>query len=297
MQSLAIGIDLGSTNIKGILMDTEGNILQEAKHETNEQDDAQWKQTVFEMIADFKAKAGGKVDAIGLSAPGLADTENTCIEYMPERLPGIENFTWSDWIGEKVSVLNDAHAAMMAEATFGAAKGLQHAILLSLGTGVGGGLLLHGKLYQGISQMAGHIGHTTVNAETAWRDITNMPGSIEDAIGNATLPQRSYGKFNSTEELVKSFSKGDHFATWLWLSSVQKLAVCIASAINIISPEAVILSGGIIQADHLLLDPLEDFLDLYEWRPGGKKTAIKFAHFSDRAGAIGAAGFAISKMK
>jgi len=297
MQSLAIGIDLGCTNIKGVLIDKDGSILHEAKLETNEQDDTHWKRAVAEMIRGFKKKAAKAVDAIGLSAPGLADSENSCISFMPGRLPGLENFMWSDWIKEKVSVLNDAHAAMMAEATYGAAQGLQHAVLISLGTGVGGGILINGQLYQGLAQMAGHIGHTTVNAETYSRDVTNMAGSIEDAIGNATLAERSHGRYQSTEDLVNSYRNGDHFATWVWLSSVRKLAVCIASTINILSPEAIILSGGIIQAKEALLNPLQDFVDLYEWRPGGKQTPIKFAHFSDRAGAIGAAGFALSKMK
>ena len=71
----------------------------------------------------------------------------------------------------------------------------------------------------------------------------------------------------------------------------------IASIINILSPEAIILSGGIIQANDALLNPLTPFLERYEWRPGGKQTPVKFALFSDRAGAIGAAGFALSKMK
>lgn len=297
MRSLAIGIDLGCTNIKGVLIDKDGNIVREAKRETNENDAVHWKGAVADMIRDFKEKADENVDAIGLSAPGLADVENRCISFMPGRLPSLENFVWTDWIGEKVCVLNDAHAAMMAEATFGAAKGLKHAILFSLGTGVGGGILINGQLYQGVSQMAGHIGHTTVNAETYKRDVTNMSGSIEDAIGNISLEERSHGRYHSTEDLVTNFRKGDHFATWVWLSSVRKLALSIASAINVLSPEAVILSGGIIQAKEALMNPLQEFLALYEWRPGDKQTPIKFAHFSDRAGAIGAAGFAFSKMK
>ena len=185
----------------------------------------------------------------------------------------------------------------MAEATFGAAKGLRHAVLLSLGTGVGGGILINGQLYQGVSQMAGHIGHTTVNADTSVRDITNMPGSIEDAIGNATLPQRSDGRYHSTEELVNDFRQGDQFATSVWLTSVRRLAVCIASMINVLSPECVILSGGITQADEALLNPLIIFLINMNGDPVENRTPVKFAHFSDRAGAIGAAGFALSKMK
>ena len=296
MSFRAIGIDLGCTNIKGVLIDREGNILEEEKRETNEQDANNWKGAVADLIEGFKSKAGGKVAAIGLSAPGLADSNNNCIAFMPGRLPGLENLIWSDWVGEKILVLNDAHAAMMAEAAFGAAKGLQHAVLITLGTGVGGGILINGQLYQGVSQMAGHIGHTTVDAESQRLDVTNMPGSIEDAIGNVTLAERSGGKYHSTEDLVNDVMRGDTFAGQIWLTSVRKLAVCIASMINVLSPEAVILSGGITQADNLLLEPLHEFLAMYEWRPGGKQTLIKFAHFSDRAGAIGAAGFAISKM-
>ncbi len=297
MKPLAIGIDLGGTNIKGVLIDSDGTILNEVKQETNEQNEKQWKRAVADMIRDLSKKSGKKADAIGLAAPGLADTENKCITFMPGRLPGLENFLWSEWIGQKVWVLNDAHAAMMAEASFGAAKGTQQAILLTLGTGVGGGILIAGQLYQGVSQMAGHFGHTTVNSETSKLDVTNMPGSIEEAIGNTTLAERSHGKYQSTEDLVRDYIKGEPFATWVWLSSVRKLAICIASAINIISPDAVILSGGMVQAKDALMKPLQRFLELYEWRPGGKQTPIRFAHFSDAAGAVGAAGFALSKPK
>ncbi|HEX5172194.1 MAG TPA: ROK family protein [Cyclobacteriaceae bacterium] len=296
MEARAIGIDLGCTNIKGVLIERDGTILKELKADTNEQDSRHWKNAVAEMVNGLMKHSGREVDAIGLSAPGLADGENKCISIMPGRLPGLENFIWSEHIKQKVFVLNDAHAAIMAEAAFGAAKGLQHAVLLSLGTGVGGGILINGQLYQGVFQMAGHIGHTTVNADTLSQDVTNMPGSIENAIGNLTLPGRSYGKYHTTDELVKDYRKGDSVATWVWLTSLHKLAVSIASVINILSPEAVILSGGIIQANDALLNPLREFLQIYEWRPGGKQTPIKLAHFSDRAGAIGAAGFALSKM-
>ena len=216
---------------------------------------------------------------------------------MPGRLPGLENFKWSEFIGEQVYVLNDAHSALTAESYFGAAKGLRHAILLTLGTGVGGGILIDGKLYQGLSQMAGHFGHSTVEANSHALDVTNMPGSIEDAIGNLTIEQRSHGRFTTTFQLIEAYNKGEIFATWLWLSSVRKLAITIASAINILSPEAVIIGGGIAQANDALMKPLQSFLDLYEWRPGGKKTTLKLAKFSDLAGAIGAAGFALSKTK
>ena len=295
MQQLFIGIDLGCTNIKGVLIDAEGTVLEQRREETNEQDDLHWKSAVADMIKKLQTSSSIQTNAIGLSAPGLPNADNTCISFMPGRLPGLENFNWSEFIKERIFVLNDAHAALMAEAAYGAAKGLKHALLLTLGTGVGGGVLINGQLYQGLSQMAGHLGHTTVDSESPNLDVTNMPGSIEDAMGNLSITQRSMGKYNTTFELVKAFKQGESFATWLWLSSVRKLAISIASAINILSPEAVIVGGGISMAGDDLIQPLQDFLDLYEWRPGHKKTKIKLAQFSDLAGAIGAAGFARSK--
>jgi glucokinase len=185
----------------------------------------------------------------------------------------------------------------MAEAGFGAAKGIQHAIMLTLGTGVGGGILINGELYQGMNQMAGHFGHTTIESDTHLMDVTNMPGSIENAIGNLTIRERSHQKYDTTWQLVADYEKGDPFATWLWLSSLRKLAISLASFINILSPQLIILGGGISKAGPSLMKPLQQFLDLYEWSPGGKKTKLTLAHFSDQAGAIGAAAFALSKYK
>lgn len=293
----AIGIDMGATNIKGVLIDSAGKVYHQATTETNEKDQQHWKKAVTEMISQLESKAPQPVHGFGLSAPGLADDGNKSIAFMPGRLLGLENFNWSDFTGRKIMVLNDAHAALMAEATFGAGKGMNHLVLLTLGSGVGGGILINGQLYQGLGQMAGHFGHSTVDAMTHVQDVTNMPGSIEVAIGNVTVAARSHGRYTTTRELVAAYDKHEPFASWVWLSSVQKLAACIASAINIVSPHAVILSGGITKAGDSLMKPLAAFLEKYEWRPGGKETPIFLAQFSDMAGAIGAAAFALSKSK
>jgi glucokinase len=295
MDKLAIGIDLGCTQIKAILVNEDGVILKELREDTDEQNDQHWKQQVASFIQELKEDSSTVVDAIGLSAPGLANESNSAIAYMPGRLPGLENFDWSEFTGDRIYVLNDAHAALMAEARFGAARGLKHAVLLTLGTGVGGGILINGQLYQGQSQMAGHLGHTTVDANSVDLDVTNMPGSLEHAIGNLTIKERSMGRFNDTAEMVKAYAQGDSFAGAVWLTSVRRLAISIASFINALSPEAVILGGGISKAGDLLLNPLWEFLSKYEWRPGGNETPVVLAHFSDLAGAMGAAGFALSK--
>lgn len=294
-EKLAIGIDLGCTNIKGVLVSQSGSLLHETKVQTNEHNDKHWKQAVMDMISSLESIAGKSIEHVGLAAPGLANENNTCIAFMPGRLPGLENFDWSKPAARKIHVLNDGHAALMAEARFGAAKDARHAVLFSLGTGVGGAVLIDGKLFQGAFQMAGHLGHMTVDANALTRDVTNMVGSIEDAIGNVSLHARTYGRYNTTDDLVDDYLGGNVLATWWWLSAIQKLSTAVASTINALSPEVVILSGGMTQARDALLKPLQSFLDLYEWRPASKKADIRLAHFSDLAGAIGAAGFALSK--
>ncbi len=288
----AIGIDLGCTNIKAVLIGEDGTIIDQRREETREHDNLHWKEIVRRMIGDLERSAPQGVDAIGLCAPGLADAGNTCIACMPGRLPGLENFNWSEFTRRTIAVLNDAHAAITAEAAFGAGRGMRHLVLITLGSGVGGGILIDGKLYQGMGQMAGHIGHVTVDANAYLRDVTNMPGSIEDAIGNITVAQRSYGRYKTTLDLIEDYRRGDILATWLWLDSVRKLAICLASTINLLSPEAIIIGGGIGQAGEALMKPLGEFLGQYEWRPGSKRTALLSARFSDMAGAIGAAAFA-----
>lgn len=187
--------------------------------------------------------------------------------------------------------MNDAVAALMAEATLGCVRTKKNVVMLTLGTGVGGALLIDGKPYQGNFQKAGHIGHISLNCEDD-TDITGMPGSLEDAIGNCTIEKRSLGKFRDTYSLLEAYRKGDHLARWVWLSSVRKLSIAIASVTNVLSPECIVLGGGIMEAGNDLTEPLESFLSLYEWRAGGNKVTILKAQFNDMAGAIGAACFA-----
>ena len=293
---VAIGIDLGGTNVKGILLKENGEILQKHYFPTRDDSEGKWKLNVLEMVNYLKKIYKKPIEIIGLSAPGLANETNTCIAHLPNRLLGLENFIWEEYFETKTFVINDAHAALMAEAKFGAVKGYKNAILITLGTGVGGGILINGELYQGLSQMAGHIGHVSINANDDELSILGIPGSLEYALGNYSIERRSMGKFKSTFDLIKAFKENDPFAQWLWLDSIRKLSISLASFINVFSPEIIVLSGGITWAGEFLFEPLSAFVDLFEFRPKGKKTKIEKAHFDDLSGAIGAAAFALGKV-
>lgn len=301
MKQAAIGIDLGGTVIKGVIINNSGELLKES-YKSSEGDikklGIDWKQQVKELIQELKNQHPEGIEAIGIAAPGLPNAKNNAIAFMPGRLEGLENFVWEDFLNEgKITIINDAQAALMAESRFGAGKNYQNIVMLTLGTGVGGAILINGSLYTGNSQMAGHLGHMTITGSGNDVGITGMPGSLEQAIGNCTISKRSFGRYNSTHELVADFLKGNYFASYIWLDSIRNLALAIASIENAISPNLIILGGGILQAEKALLDPLQEFLEIFEWRPGGKKTEIKVARFSNLSGAIGAAGFALEKFK
>jgi glucokinase len=292
---VAIGIDLGGTNVKGILLQENGEILHTHNIATRDDADGKWKKNVLEMVQYLKTKYGGEISLVGMSAPGLANAENRAIAHLPNRLLGLENFIWADYFSTNTYVLNDAHAALMAEAKYGSLKSYKNGLLLTLGTGVGGGIMINGELYQGLSQMAGHFGHLSVNSNDDNLSILGTPGSLEYTIGNYSISQRTFGRYKSTHELVAAYEAGDSFATWVWLESIRKLAVALASLVNIFSPEAIVLSGGISLAGLSLYKPLRQFFDIFEFKPQGKTTEIIQAKFGDLSGAIGAAAFALTR--
>lgn len=288
--AISIGIDLGGTRIKGVALDEGNHIVHQLYTPTNDGDDQLWKAAVSDTVNSLQSVAG-PAEVVGISAPGISNRSNTAIACMPGRLQGLEGFDWTAYLQKPCFVLNDAIAALVAEARMGAAVGRKNIALLTLGTGVGGAILIDGKPYQGSFHKAGHIGHMTVDANGE-PDVTGMPGSLEDAIGNCTIESRSKGRYKSTHDLLKDYREGNEFASEIWLNSVRRLAVGIASISNILSPEAVILGGGITEAGKELFEPLEKYLDQFEWRPGGEKTLLIKAKFGDMAGAIGAACFA-----
>jgi glucokinase len=291
-----IGIDIGGTRIKAVAMDPEGNILFNSYQPTEDGNDTVWKKNIADAVAAVKQKLNSSDVLIGISAPGLPDEKNECIAFMPGRLEGLENFNWSNFLDHPAYVINDAVSALMAEAKLGACKNSKHAVMLTLGTGVGGAILIDGKAYQGAFNKAGHMGHMVID-DKGEPDVTGMPGSLEECIGNCTIEKRSGGRFTSTHALLEAYRKNDSHAADVWLKSIRQLALGIASISNILSPQSIVLGGGITEAGDDLFLPLEKFLALYEWRPGGSRSVIKKAEFGDLAGAIGAACFAIEKNK
>jgi glucokinase len=289
------GIDIGGTNLKGVLLDDQYTVLSDYSIPT-EENDPLWPQNVL-RLKSMLGSTHGPVRYIGISAPGIPNESNTAIAYMPGRLAGIEGFGWSGLLSAPSYVLNDANAAMMTESRLGAARSSRHAILITLGTGMGGSILIDRKIYTGIGQKGGHLGHISVLADDPILGITGQPGNIEEAIGNCSILRRSQGKYESTDQLVKAYEAGDEFARSIWIKSLNYLAIALAGLSNVLSPEIIILGGGITKAGDSLMKPLSELYSRYEWKPGIPGAQLVFAQFGSFAGAIGAAIFAHEKTK
>ena len=254
-----------------------------------------WKSVIAETFNELKEESHADNIVVGISAPGLPNDNNSAIAFMPGRLQGLENFVWKNYLQQTTYVLNDAVAAMISEAKMGAAKNKKNVVMLTLGTGVGGAILIDGRPYQGAFNKAGHIGHMVINDEGDC-GVTGMPGSLEESIGNCTVEKRSNGKFSSTHALLEAYRNGDAFAKEVWLTSVKKLAIGLASVTNILSPEIIVLGGGITEANGDLFKPLDEYMSQFEWRVDGNKVTIVKAQHGDMAGAIGVAIYALSRM-
>ncbi len=286
--SHALGIDLGGTQIKAAVFDSGGRCLNRWVRETEDTGDAR----MFIAHATDLMRLAGPIDHVGLAAPGLAAFDGRSISHMPGRMDGLEGFDWTTHWARPVHVLNDAHAAILGETWQGAAKGLKDVVMLTLGTGVGGAILVDGRLLRGAIGRAGHLGHMTVDARGT-QDIVGTPGSLEDAIGDCTVARRSGGRFSSTRDIVDAVGRGDADAREVWLVSVQALGAAVASLINILDPEAIVIGGGMAKAAAALFDPLARTLDTMEWRPAGRRVTILPAHLDEWAGAFGAARHAL----
>lgn len=282
-----IGIDIGGTQIKMGAFSPDGAVLGQWTRETGDRPTAgapAFAETVRQMLREADA-----ADAcMGIAAPGVAAKDGRSIAYQPGKMHGIEGFDWGAFLEREVPVLNDAHAALLGEVWQGAAKGAKDAILLTLGTGVGGAILSDGRLLKGSFGRAGHLGHISVT-EGIERSIFGTPGSLEAAIGNYTVGIRSNGRFSSTRELVDAHCAGDAEATVIWEKSLRILARAITSFINILDPELVIIAGGITKAGPVLFEPLAAYLGEIEWRPAGRRVGIVPATLGEWAGAYGAA--------
>jgi glucokinase len=288
----AVGIDLGGTLLKAVAVSADGALLGRTTRPVKDGTDgiAEWIARANDALVELVGSSTPASRAVGVCAPGLASRDGTSIAHLPGRLVGLEGVKWSDVLqgNPRVTVLNDAHAALVGESWIGAARGRRDVVLLTLGTGVGGAVMTDGRLLRGALGRAGHLGHMSLDAAGP-RSITGMPGAVEVLVGDCTIRERTEGRFASTADLIAAHLAGDVFATGVWTKSIRALGCAIASYINLFDPEIVVVGGGIAKAGDVLFMPLRAEVEKVEWRPGGHAVPIVPANLGEWAGAMGAA--------
>jgi glucokinase len=283
----AIGIDIGGTRTKCVAADAAGRVLLREVYATG--DAAQdWKRHV-PAFAELAVKRLGTPVGVGLACPGIVEPGGKTVFWMIGRMDSVQGFDFGSLVpGLPCALANDAQAALLGERWVGAARGCENVMLLTLGTGVGGAAVVDGRLLRGHLGRAGHLGHISLDPNGAG-DICNTPGSLESAIGDATVAERSGGRFADTRALVEAVRRGDRLATEVWDRSVRALAAGVAGLINTLDPEKLIIGGGIALAGEELFGRLERELERMEWRPHGRRVAVVAAELGEDAGALGAA--------
>jgi len=313
----AIGIDLGGTNIKGGLVNEEGRILAQMEVPTmaHEGPDAVCSR-IARMVPDLRAKAqGGAMLGVGIGAPGPLNPNKGTIYMMPN-LPAWENYPLKDKIEDKVRlpvvVENDANCAALAEAWHGAGQGVRTAILLTLGTGIGGGVLIDGRLVNGTHMSAGEVGHIVINFNGPKCGCGNH-GCLEAFCGSAGIVNRAWeqlekpgtvsilrdrigtDKLALTPQLIsEAAEKGDGVALSVLRETGRLLGVGLVSLANIFAPEVVILGGGVARAGDVLFAAAREEVKRHALPPANEYVKIVPAALGNNAGVIGAAALLLS---
>ncbi len=307
----SVGIDIGGTKIGGALVDGSGNIIRETRVPTPAQDSDAIADAVVDLIRDLSD--GVEVLAVGVAAAGFVDAERANIVYAP-------NLSWRNEpikakIQSKVSmpvfIENDANAAGWAEYRFGAGVGARHVVMLTIGTGVGGAIIVDGKLLRGGFGLAAELGHVPLNGGDRACGCGQV-GCIEPyGSGTALLKSaKSLAASGQPEgyrlaeleeqageltgaQVYQAIVEQDAGALGLLNDLGEALGRTVAGLCAVLDPEVVIIGGGVSAAGDLLLNPIREsylkHLSAAAYRP---HVRFAIAEFVNDAGVVGAADLA-----
>ena len=316
-KTLAIGVDLGGTKIETVVADAAGNVYGEDLRPTLA---AQGPDAVIARIVDSIRQACKSANiapsdtlGIGISSPGPVKPKEGIVTDAPN-LPGWHNIhitkLVSDAVGLPTLLENDANAAAYGECLFGAAMGLKHVVYVTLGTGIGGGLILDGKIYEGASGAAGEVGHLIVLPDGPVCNCGNRgcvealsagPAIARDAAaliaaGNApVLAELAAGKTLTAEIVLEAARQGDVEARGVLRRAGYYLGLGLTGLLNTFDPQALILGGGLTNLGDFYLAPAIETARAGAFPQIIADVLITTAKLGNRAGALGAAALVIKR--
>jgi glucokinase len=315
MNTLYAGIDLGGTNISAALADAQGTIIASSKTPTVSHEGPT---AVIERIATLvnalAAKVGAKPAALGIGAPGLVDVKEGVTKFFPNMPTQWRDIpvraTLSPKIGCPVHLLNDARAATLGELVFGHGKSVQTMIFFGLGTGVGGGIVVDGRLRLGPLGAAGELGHQTVLPDGplcgcgnrgCLETLASGPAITSEGVrlflaGNAPrLYEICAGDVSrvSPATMAKAAVAGERPVLDAIERAAGWLGIGAANLITALHPELIVIGGGVAEMGDLLLDPVRATIKRRVGMLPADSVRVEKSMLGDRAGMFGAIALAI----
>ena len=253
MKRYTAGIDLGATNIKAGLILGDKILAKKVVPTADFPSPEKLINALCEQINQLLKQTGvskNNLAGIGIGVPGPVDSIRGIVRYFPN-IKGVHNVSLKKIFQEKtglpVFIDNDANLMTLAEGRLGAAKGKKNVIGITLGTGVGGGILVNGCLYRGSSLSAGEIGHMPIN-EQGPSCACGGKACLERYVGNKYIlekARKAFGNNITLEELSSLANRGNNQAIKIWRDTAGHLAVCLSGVVNFFNPEAIVIGGGV----------------------------------------------------
>ncbi|MBW0178069.1 ROK family protein [Sediminibacterium sp.] len=307
LEPLAIGIDIGGTGTKFGIVDRIGNVLFSNEMSTRKHAEVDsFIDELHSLLSELIAKAGGigRMKGIGVGAPNGNFYTGT-IEYAPN-LPWKGIIPLAKLIEDKfklpVTLTNDANAAAIGEMMYGAAQGMNDFIMITLGTGVGSGIVANGKLVYGHDGFAGELGHTIIIPDGRLHDGTGKRGSLESyasatGVRLTTLElleksdQPSWLRNVPKDEIdsrkvYDAAMEGDELAKEIFEYTGKILGLALANFVMFSSPEAIVLFGGLTKAGDLILKPTRESMEDNLIQVFQNKVKILVSHLKESDAAI-----------
>ncbi len=309
MGDLYIGLDIGGTKILGALFSESGEMVKIEKKATKASKGAEKTLTRLKKVIELLMEGEeGELKGIGLGVPGLI--KNGEILFTP-------NMPWSNFnlkeelkkiYSVPVFVGNDANVSLLGEWMHGVAKNREHVVGYFIGTGIGGALILNGKLYEGSMGGAGEIGHMTVNpdgifcgcgAKGCLESYSSKTGILKEIKNQVSRGRETYlstfledsGYILKSSHLKSAYENNDALVMEIFDDMCKYLGVSVSSMINLINPEMVVLGGGIMEAlGETLLPEIKKYVDRYVLKDSALNCSIVLSELKDNACLWGAYG-------
>lgn len=319
-KELIIGVDLGGTNIKAGVVDLRGKVQKRIKTPTESQKGGEKvmeniKKTVHQLLNGLNKES---ILGIGLGTPGVVDLKRGVLLGGSENLPGWAGTPIKPELEKEFDLSsfadNDVNVVTLGEHWQGAGKGIENLFCLTLGTGIGGGIVIEGKLHRGPGYYAGEIGHTTINFEglacncgsfgclEAYASSRAIVHQCLSAIRNKkvesnllSLVDDEVEKVN-TGTVVKAATEGDRLCQAVIAETARSLGAGIANVINLLNPQMVIVGGGVAKAGEILMRPLREQIQRYALPIAYKIVKIVRAELGDAGGIVGGAALVMEQL-